>query len=569
MSKSIAVCLSTRVGGEEREFPLVGTELRIGRGPDNEIVLEDFSVSRNHAVLRRDGDMWQVQDLRSTNGIRLNDEIVISARLQHGDLLTVGAFELTVQELPRSEAAQGPRGSFLEDSSPPLRSVLQKVENASIIRPLAEFTAEYGLEGSLPAPSGPSAPAEVLDAGYAQRIVGFLTRLAGLLISADKVEEVLERAMDIAFEALTVERGFILLQGEDGEVHCELARNGERVELRPQGEVPVSKTIVRSVMEDRVALITHDALSDERLNRGDSIRIHGIRSALCVPLWSGEKVIGVLQLDSPFLVGRFEQRDLDFLTAVANYAAVAVERLRYAQRIQVEQELRSRLERYHSPAVIEEVMHRERGVVSGGLRTTEVTVLFADMVGFTALAEELPPQEVAEVLRTYFNDAADAVFAAGGTLDKFIGDCVMAFFGAPIPQADHARRAVDAALRILQAEDQRNIERRRQGLPALQSRVAINTGLVVVGDVGSDRRVDYTVLGNTVNIAARLAQLVAGGGEIVIGPETRRQLDSQALGAQALGGQASPPIRTESLGTFQLKGMQQSLEAFRVVRSLP
>ena len=560
MSYSLPVRLSTTVDGEERVFPLVGTEIRIGRGPDNDIVLEDFSVSRNHAVLRRDGGIWNVHDLQSTNGVRLNEKSVTSALLRDGDLLSVGVFQLAVNAPPDVLPAAPPRtvgseGRVLENLSPRVRSVQQKVGNASIIRPLAEFTAEYGLEGSIPASVGSDSTAEVLDAGYAQRIVGFLTRLAGLLISADTVEEVLERAMDIAFEALAVERGFILLQGESGEVRCELARNGERVELRPQGEVPVSKTIVRIVMEDRVALLTYDALSDERLTRGDSIRIHGIRSALCVPLWSGEKIIGVLQLDSPFLVGRFQQRDLDFLTAVANYAAVAVERLRYARRIKVEQELRARLERYHSPAVVEEVMQRERGAAAGGLRTTEVTVLFADMVGFTALAEELPPQEVAEVLRTYFNDAADAIFAAGGTLDKFIGDCVMAFFGAPIDQPDHARRAVDAALRILEAEDRRNEERRRQGLRPLSSRVAINSGLVVVGDVGSDQRVDYTVLGNTVNIAARLEQLVAQVGEIVIGPETLRRL----------GGE----VPAESLGTFQLKGLQQSLEVFRVVRSSP
>jgi adenylate cyclase len=111
---------------------------------------------------------------------------------------------------------------------------------------------------------------------------------------------------------------------------------------------------------------------------------------------------------------------------------------------------------------------------------------------------------------------------------------------------------VEAALRILEAEDRRNEERRRLGLAPVSCRIAINSGLVVVGDVGSDQRVDYTVLGNTVNVAARLEQSVAQVGQIVIGPETRRQL--------------GPGIGAESLGTFQLKGMQQKLEAFRVVR---
>lgn len=538
------------VDGQRRHFSLDKDEVRIGRGPENDVVLADFSVSRNHALLQRRSGAWTLFDLQSTNGVRLNGKTVEEALLKPGDRIGVGAFELEAESL-------GP--------SPEVQSVQSRVENASIIRPLAEFTAEYGLQtgGASPGPLTPApttldealaaADGPAMDAAYAHRIVGFLTRLAGLLISADSVDQVLERAMGLAFEALSVERGFILLQDDGGEVRCELARNGEDVELRPQGEVPVSQTIVESVMEDQVALLTHDALSDSRLALGDSIRLHGIRSALCVPLWSGEKVIGVMQVDSPMMVGHFQQQDLDFLTAVANYAAVAVERLRYAGRIKVEQELRARLERYHSPAVIEEVLKRGEETEVATLRTTEATVLFADMVGFTARAEEMPPEDVASLLRDYFNDAAQAIFEAGGTLDKFIGDCVMAFFGAPIPQEDHALRAVKAAQKILEVQERRNQDRKEKGLEPLSSRIAVNSGPVVVGDVGSDQRVDYTVLGNTVNVAARLEQTVAQAGQLVVGPGTQKLL------------RGAVPMK--SLGVFRLKGLQQSLEAFEVPRS--
>ena len=109
-------------------------------------------------------------------------------------------------------------------------------------------------------------------------------------------------------------------------------------------------------MRDRVALLTYDALSDQRLAGGDSIRIHQIRAAMCTPLWSGEKIIGVFQVDTPFHAGTFNEQDLDLLTALANYAAVAVERLRYAKTVEFERLVRSRLERYHSPAVIESIV---------------------------------------------------------------------------------------------------------------------------------------------------------------------------------------------------------------------
>jgi adenylate cyclase len=306
-----------------------------------------------------------------------------------------------------------------------------------------------------------------------------------------------------------------------------------------------------------VALLTYDAQSDQRLATGESIRIHHIRSAMCAPLWSSDHIIGVMQVDSPFHAGTFNEGDLDLFTALANYAAVAVERIRYAERVEHERNLRSRLERYHSPAVIEAVMSRgqvpEETTVHR-LQSARVTVLFADVVGFTPLAENLPPEEVADVLQGFFTTSVEAIFREGGTLDKFIGDCVMAFFGAPMPQADHAARAVRTAVAIQREIKRWNEERAARGAAPLLSRIALNSGPVVVGDVGSKRRVDYTVLGNTVNVAARLEQAATGPGEIVIGGNTLAELagfDGEFV--------------TQSLGDFQLKGLVQKVPVYRVV----
>src|SRR4029077_13147283 len=138
-----------------------------------------------------------------------------------------------------------------------------------------------------------------------------------------------------------------------------LARIKDRLERRPS-EVPVSRTMLRAVMRERGALVTFAPLADERLPGGWSILLHQIRAAMCAPLWSGDRIIGVVQVDSPFQVGAFGERDLAFLTTLANSVAVAVERIRYAQQAERERQVRARLERYHSPAVIEEVL-REAG----------------------------------------------------------------------------------------------------------------------------------------------------------------------------------------------------------------
>jgi adenylate cyclase len=543
------------VQGEERVVPLGGSRLRLGRGTDNDVVLSDVSVSRNHAELRREADGWVLHDLRSTNGVELNRLAVQSAPVKTGDRIGIGIFDLAVEELP------GPRRLPPE----PEEASLAPLANATIVRPLADFTATYGLEtGGLavqvPAAAagttGATGPAGAIDAageGYAHRMLGFLSRLGRVLITTDSADEVLARALDIAFEALRVERGFVLLRDDEGELVCELARIKDRVEMRPSSEVPVSRTMLEAVMRERVALVTYDAQSDQRLSGGESIRLHQIRAAMCAPLWSGERIIGVVQLDSPFRVGAFNERDLDFLTAVANYLAVAVERIRFARKAEFERQVRSRLERYHAPALIEQVLREGAGEVSRP-RATVATVLFADLVGFTAFSEQAPPEEVADLLEAFLSRAVEAIFAAGGTLDKFIGDCVMAFFGAPVPQADHALRAVRAAVSIQRALAVWSREREELGQPAFRARVGINSGPVVVGDIGSRRRVDYTVLGNTVNVAARL-EGVAPPGEVVLGPETHRLL----AGA----------IPTEPLGAFQLKNLQQRLEIYRVADTAP
>jgi adenylate cyclase len=545
------------IDGRERLFPLDSDEIRLGRGSDNDVVLPDFSVSRRHAALRREAGGWFIYDLKSTNGVQVNGVTVKKAPLRPADRLKIGIFEFTVEgELTNPPGPTSHLRAIEEAPAPPSGAHPGTgISSATIVRKLSDFSADYGLEQVLTPERRREDKRKALDQAYGNTIFGILTRLARLLIKANSVDEVLEQVLAIAFEALAVDRGFILLRDEGSEdLVCEISRVGDKVELRP-AEVPVSKTMLEAVIKERVALLTYDAQSDQRLATGESIRIHHIRSAMCAPLWSGDHIIGVMQVDSPFHAGTFNEGDLDLFTALANYAAVAVERIRYAERVEHERNLRSRLERYHSPAVIEAVMTRGQGETAvHRLQLARVTVLFADVVGSTPLAENLPPEEVAEVLEGFFTHSVESIFKEGGTLDKFIGDCVMAFFGAPMPQADHAARAVRAAVTIQREIKRWNDERAHKGGPPLVSRIALNSGPVVVGDVGSKRRVDYTVLGNTVNVAARIEQGATAPGEIVIGGATFAELAS-----------IEGEFRTESLGEFQLKGLVQKVPVYRVL----
>jgi adenylate cyclase len=494
--------------------------LTIGRSSDNDVVLRDFSVSRRHATVEVGGGGFRIRDLESTNGVKVNDTFVTVGDLAVGDLVTIGNFELSVE-------------SQVTDSG--------ALSSATYLRPLSEFNEDYGLEGE-PSTSGDR------PGGDRERVFGLLAQVAKTLIQVEDLKPVLEKVMEVIFEQLLVDRGFMVLFDDDGEPQLELFRAKES-EHGMTPEVPISRTILDMVVGQKVAVLTHDAQTDDRFEAGQSIRIHQIRSAMCAPLWLRERVIGVIYVDSPLHVGSFSASDLDLLTALANYAAVAIERARLNERIRAEQAARDRLVRYHSPAVIEAVLASpdtdERTV-----ELRETSILFADIVGFTARSESMAPEEVAAFLNQYFSLAADAIFEFGGTLDKFIGDAVMAFWGAPLPQDDHAERAVRTALAMMSALDQWNQQRLVDGLEAIETRIAVHSGPVVVGDIGSATRVDYTVLGNTVNVAARLEEFVAKPGQIVIGETT------QAAVAHL--------VPTEHLGNVQLKGLSRKIAVYRV-----
>ena len=528
------------VDGRPQVYTLLKEEISIGRSSENDVVLNDFSVSRKHAILVRKDETWYVRDNKSTNGVRLNGKTVSDMAVKDGDEISVGTFTLRLRDDP--SIVSYPRGADKKEST------------STFIRPLAEFNEDFGLEKDLPpADSTVLRKRGSLDLAYKNKVFEILVQVAKTLISADELESVLEKVMDLIFEYLPVDRGFLLLIDESGELRTRVARvKSSRVAATAEGEVPFSRTIVDMVVRQKVAFLTSDAQKDNRFDMGQSIRIQHIRSAMCVPLWDRGTVIGVIHVDSPIYVGTFKSEDLDLLTALANFAAVAIERASLHARVEEDKRIRTRLERYHSPAVIEEIIADSSGTGSLKLaRTKTVTVLFADLVGFTTLSEKMAPDTVSTMLNTFFTFAAEAVFSVDGTLDKFIGDEAMAFFGAPIDQPDHAWRSIVAALKIRESLETWNRQREAAGEKRVEVRIAINSGEVVVGEIGSDRRVDYTVLGTPVNIAARIEQFVAAPGDIVIGPDTYEAVKDRVNAAQ--------------LGFFALKGLVSQVPLFKVL----
>ena len=277
---------------------------------------------------------------------------------------------------------------------------------------------------------------------------------------------------------------------------------------------------------------------------GMSIVQYNIRSALCVPLWESEQTYGVLYVDNLATTHAFTRADLELLTAICNLVAIRIKQDELREKLHKEEVLRTNLSKYHSPDVVERLLNRGDGEMEVVER--EVTVLFADIVASTTLAEKMGPTEVTSLLNQFFEMATTAVFDHHGSVNKFIGDEVMAIFNAPLDVPDHGYNAVQAAVKII-----KGVERHNENFPdrPFQVRIGINTGIVVAGDIGTLQRQEYTVLGDSVNIAARLVK-IPDLNRIAIGEATYEKLEGRCP--------------AKDLGEIVLKGKQKPVRVYEI-----
>jgi adenylate cyclase len=210
--------------------------------------------------------------------------------------------------------------------------------------------------------------------------------------------------------------------------------------------------------------------------------------------------------------------------------------------------LRDTFSRFLSQQVMEQILS-DADLRSLRSARRDVTVLFADIRDFTAFAEQHPPEQVVDVLNAYFDVMVQVLFEYQGTLDKFLGDGVLALFGTPLVQPDHPRRAVQVALDIQRAATSLNATRQRRGQPTLRIGIGINSGEAIVGNIGSEKRMEYTVIGDMVNVAQRL-QALARGGEILIGASTLSHVQ--------------PLVTVYDTVETRVKGRRQPVRAHRI-----
>jgi adenylate cyclase len=537
--------LVVKQGGASRDVPLNKDSLCIGRTPENDIELKDSLISRRHTSIVRKNDKFVVYDLGSSNGTFVNRERVEMKALQHGDVIRIGDTEIHYVE----EGGQKPTAPVqrLED-----RPASDGV-SSQMVKAVEEIAEHYSIDISGPLSKGLSLK-EIRKEESSERAARdstmffILFQVGKALSTAASLDDMLRTATRLIFEVVKAERGVILLrEGEGDQVAPCLAYHRTRGFMDGK-DIPISSTITSQVVNDKVSIITSDALQDPRFMQGLSIVQYNIRSALCVPLWEEKRVYGALYLDNLAKSYAFTKDDLELMTAIANLVAIRIKQEETQERLRKEELLRTNLSKYHSPDVVNMLMTHGGDV---GLEVTEreVSVAFMDVEASTRLAETQSAADTARLLNEFFLMATNAVFEHKGHVNKFIGDEVMAIFNAPVDMPDHAVSAVRACLSMLDA-----LKAFNEAHPdrKFNVRCAVNSGPAVAGNVGTPTRMEYTVLGDTVNVAARLSKFP--------------QINSVVVGARTFE-LVKHVFKGKDLGETVLKGKEKALRAFEIIPS--
>jgi adenylate cyclase len=502
--------------GRREQIALEGVRVVIGRSSSCDVALPDESVSRHHAEFLRSPEGWTIRDLESRNGIEVNGARVSQRLLKDGDLLKIGSIALQCEIRP--PVAPPPR--VVIDESAHGRPAAHAMIEMDTILPM--LRGDEAAAKAAAARRGPAALEESTGLRARLGIAAPLREAAEALLSATDLDTVLDGFLKIVGDHLHAQRGFIGLLDAGGT----LATRATWSAKAKEGAAPIviSRAIADSAIHEHRSILVVDAPGDERFRESESIVKMQIRSAMCAPFLREGKVVGLIYVDTASLAEPFRRDHLEVLSVLATLAAVAIEETQLRATVAREQRMRDRLARYSSASVVDHIVGghgaAEPGVDESGMssREREITVLFCDFAGFTTFAEKLPPAVVTQVLNRAFERLTAAVFAEEGTLDKFTGDGMMVFFGAPIDQPDHALRAVRTAVRMQRALAEPVPE--GETMPPLALRIGINSGPAIVGDIGTPARRDYTAIGATVNTASRLESSVARPGQVVIGPGT-------------------------------------------------
>ncbi len=536
--------------GRSLNFPISKDKITIGRGEDCDLTLtSDKTVSRSHARIEKIKEGYLLTDLGSYNRTKVNEKLVQSVLLKHNDKIRIGRTNLIF--LTKKKKSASPEDSLVlttDSDYEKEHNQILRTHSGSGLSESDELLVsiedmKLPKEGVITAqPEETEADSKILE--RSNKVLRVLYDISSQLTSITDFRELLKRIMDNIFRVIDADYGFLLLTGdtEEDQLTPVVVKHKDDKE-KDKETLKVSRTIIDKVIHDKEAILTSNAMADSRFDGSKSVFLQKIRSAMYAPLWRKDTVIGVIGLNSVRFDNQFTQDDLKLLEAIGSQSAMILEQASLNEQIREEEILRSRLERFLSPQVAEMIATGSQETIDNVMEPTELTatIVFTDIIAFTQLAEKIPPRETNMILNQYFSMVTDIIFRHDGTLDKYIGDGLMAVFGAPMERQDDAERAILAA-KEMREKLAAMMAKKESHTRKFDIRIGINTGRVVAGNIGSPRRMDYTVIGDPVNIASRL-ESIAEPNQILIGEETyetiKDRFEIRKIGPQKVKGKSA------------------------------
>ncbi len=371
------------------------------------------------------------------------------------------------------------------------------------------------------------------------REINFLYTISSRMASCLGIKEVAALVIDEVKKLIkSNSASLMLLNAETGtlEVISALGKEYNHKTTMRAGE-----GIAGHVLLSGKAEIVNDVLSDPRYTPGEKV----VRSLICAPIATKDQIIGVFNISNDELV-QYTAQELKLFMALASQASAAIENALLHENKLKEERIKNNLERYLSPQVVEAVISA-KGEVSLNTTKRKITMLFSDIRNFTSKCEELAPEAIVMYLNEYFTHMVEEIFTHKGTVNKFVGDMIVAMFGAPSMLVDQEKCAIEAAIAM---------QERIATIPMPWVRdnfatgIGITSGDVVVGNIGSPQHMDYTAIGDEVNIASRL-QSIAQGGQILV--------------SRSVYDVTEHIFKFKQFGTVPVKGRKKAVEIFEVL----
>jgi adenylate cyclase len=476
------------------------TEVIFGRAEGRRPIILDLSpdqrVSRTHGRIWEEEGRWWIEDLNSAGGTKVNGVEIKGRGIQQlhpSDSIVVGETTLRVE--------------VGESRSTPRRT--SYLENGTILLP-EKRPDESGVAIAKDVDANAVEPVPPECAGDAAALrLKMVCDLPFHFATKTTLETLLPAIVDQLVEVLPQVESWALVL-HDPETDALLLKAYHYVQ-----RTSLSETLLRRVMADRKAFIWRKSAD---VDVSGSVVLSGIEIGAYAPLvWQGE-ALGAICAGARSVETVFTEEDLKLLVLVGQYAAMAVATHRLQEKLRRESVVQANLLRQFSPKVARHLLtHRGRLRLGGG-RRSEVSILNSDIRGFTRLARETDPDEVVEMLNDYLRLLVPVIFSHNGTVDKFMGDGILAIFGSPEADPNHHENALRAAVEMQSVVTKLNATRQLQGVPHRNFGIGIHCGEVVHGFVGTSDRMEFTVIGDAVNRSARYCA-AAEEGQVLISPE--------------------------------------------------